>query len=87
FLLHYFMMTFAKLLIIFLSFSMLLASEHEDKTKRLATLEQNSTLAKILLVIMHDKTFLTMNQRRQLQILVNALKELHKIFEENGLLV
>ena len=66
---------------------MLLASEHEGKTKRLATLEQNSTLAKILLVIMNDKTFLTLDQRRQLQILVNALKELHKIFEENGLLV
>ena len=86
-------MSFKKFLI-FLSFSSLfvvyqcgdLSNKEKTNERRQDLLQQNSLLAKVLLVIVNDTKFKEMNQWTQLEIIFNVLNQLNKIFKENGLM-
>jgi len=83
-----------KFLIILLTISALstftsgefVAKEKTNDERREEMIEPNSILAKILLVIVNDSKFKETNQWSQLEIMFNVLKQLSKIFKENGLI-
>ncbi len=81
-------------IMIFLSFSSLfvfskggdLFNKEQEIERRQDLFQQNSLLAKILLVIVNDSQFKQMNQWTQLEIISNVLQQLNKIFKENRLI-
>ena len=87
-------MSFKKFLMFFLTFSSLfvvsqcgdLSNKEKTNERRQDLLQQNSILAKVLLVIVNDAKFKEMNQWTQLEIIFNVLNQLNKIFKENGLI-